>query len=201
MPNLKQELIRLGNVRPDLRPHLKPLLDKLASGRLEDAVKQINQETGRQLTVFEKADSRGAIIKILEGRNEVGFLSAADVRISTRELDEIWMEHARAGKPRPSRRRASYTRTECLEDFVQLQEKYPAIQKLWAVGYARLDEELRGKGIGKLLYKRLLALGVPHKAAFAPGICFGEETSPSALRVWKSLAREYPSVNYVLWGK
>lgn len=140
------------------------------------------------------------MIKILEGRTVVGQLTAADVYLNPRELDDLFMEYSRAGLPQPTRRRASYTKSECLEDYVALKQSYPVIERLWAVGYARLDEDLRGQGIGKLMFQKLLALGVSHKAAFAPGICFGEETSPSALRVWNSLSRTYPGEGYVLWG-
>jgi integrase len=75
----------------------------------------------------------------------------------------------------PQNMEAPYDRADCLTDYAYVSE----------------NEDVRV----------LLSLAAAHGAALAPGACFGEPTSESAYRVWRSLKRDYPHRGYVLWAR
>jgi len=72
------------------------------------------------------------------------------------------------------------------------------IEKAW---YSELDYRLRGQGHGKEMYRQAienLKRDHPGGFVFAPahlpaGPTAGTEAKPAAMRVWKSLAKEYPT--------
>ncbi len=70
---------------------------------------------------------------------------------------------------------------------------------LWRVGATWLPPKMRGYGLGRLLYERLLVLAAHHRAALVPDIC-GEagSTSIPAMRVWKRLVEEHASQGWVV---
>jgi hypothetical protein len=44
MSNFKDQLIRLGNKNPELRKHLRPVLDRISSRGIEEAIDSYDQE-------------------------------------------------------------------------------------------------------------------------------------------------------------
>lgn len=207
MTSLRSKTIRRAAAMPEGSPEREALLKVLAASgalaRLEAAVAAVATELGRDFRVFVQVSRSGGTIKILEGRRDVGNISAMSVHLTNREKDDFAMEQAGAGIPRPTRRRrraAAYGRSECLGDFAALREQRSSVEDLWFVGHVILEPVLRGRGLGKLLYAELIAQAARHKAAVGPGGCDDEPTSGDAFRVWKSLVRQFPHVGYVVWG-
>jgi len=102
----------------------------------------------------------------------------------------------------------------CVKDVEKLQAQghgepgadpdFPTLgPQLWAVGSSQVDQGFRGLGYGKMLYEALIEdigrqAGV--RGAFVGADeCAAGSTSKDAQRVWKSLARDYPSSGNVVY--
>ena len=70
------------------------------------------------------------------------------------------------------------------------------------VTLSRLEEDYRGKGLGLLMYEKLISESFSENEnmpfLFIPNYCHRRSTTAEALRVWKSLARKYDSEGDVL---
>ena len=67
---------------------------------------------------------------------------------------------------------------------------------------SELDDDMKGKGIGYQMYLKVAQEAFKRNNRksflFIPNYCHGSSTSSEALRVWKSLARKYPSKGEVI---
>tara|TARA_Y100000296_G_C5097082_1_gene217954 strand:- start:12 stop:509 length:498 start_codon:yes stop_codon:yes gene_type:complete len=82
--------------------------------------------------------------------------------------------------------------------------RWPSLgPQLFAVGNSEIDQAFRGQGWGKKMYKVLIdAIGkkAGDRGAFVGADeCAAGSTSKDAQRVWKSLARDYPSSGNVVY--
>lgn len=96
----------------------------------------------------------------------------------------------------------------CYEDMYKLIDLYPNLVRggkvyVVAIKSSKLARSARGKGYGVEMYLKFLEhtysmLQTPF--LFLPNYCETnqDETSDSALRVWKSLSRKYPSSGDVI---
>ena len=132
----------------------------------------------------------GLAVFLYKGSKRVGFIDAY-WRLSISSIED---ESRRAGKdPR--------WHLACYDDLRALgaEGRNP---KVLAVYGTQLDEDVRGKGVGKALYEALMAEAFDENGPFffVPMACWSSRlsTSPSALRVWASLARAYPSSGVVV---
>ena len=64
MSELKDQLIKIGESNPDLRPHLRPILDKVASRKVEAATSKF---TLKGTSSFLKMEGMDALEKALQG--------------------------------------------------------------------------------------------------------------------------------------
>lgn len=171
---------------------------------VEKRVAEVSANTNRALRVFAESSAKGGTIKIIEGRSTVGHVSAASMDLRGEALTEFFMAQAQAGIPRPTRGRrrlvANYGQEQCGKDFHALQQKYSSVTGMWFVGGSHLDSDLRGTGLGKVMYAAIVMQAAGHGCAVSPDVCKGERTSPDAYRVWRSLIRHFPSVGFVVWG-
>jgi hypothetical protein len=98
----------------------------------------------------------------------------------------------------------NYMDFHCVSDLIALASRNPRVwegtaMRIAEVDHSSLNASLRGKGLGVQMYLRYarehwdLNGGKPF--IFIPQSCNNEEgsTSDMALRVWRSLARKYPS--------
>ena len=89
---------------------------------------------------------------------------------------------------------------ECEDDWKGLARRvgYSRL-KLWFVGSTWLPPQLRGFGLGRLVYEQLLITAARRDAAIAPDRCgpFGS-TSKAAMRVWDRLVAVHPHQGYVI---
>jgi len=78
---------------------------------------------------------------------------------------------------------------ECYDALERLRRKQPHIQGIWVVPGAELfDPRLRGKGIGRVMYRHALEAADRAGAALVPHECLGGgTTSPAAKKAWKAL--------------
>ena len=72
-----------------------------------------------------------------------------------------------------------------------------------AVTFVRVRPELKGKGLGSVLYEIALynahdGFGTATQCALVPASAMGSSTSDEADRVWKSLARKHPHVGVAI---
>ena len=78
---------------------------------------------------------------------------------------------------------------ECYDALQRLHRKQPHIKGVWVVPGAELfDPRLRGKGIGRVMYRHALEAADRAGAALMPHECLGGgTTSPAAKKAWKAL--------------
>jgi GNAT superfamily N-acetyltransferase len=91
------------------------------------------------------------------------------------------------------------SRSPCESDLRKLLDQYgdAPLVDIWA---ASLLYPFQGQGLGKTMYEAVLDHYRKQGSCYAmPNHCVGGETSPDAMRVWKSLARKYPSEGECLW--
>jgi len=89
---------------------------------------------------------------------------------------------------------------DCARDFRALKRKLrrPGLT-LWAAGQTWLPAEMRGRGLGRLLYEQILVMAARRGAAVAPDACRpGGSTSDEAMRVWRRLAATHPHEGFVV---
>jgi GNAT superfamily N-acetyltransferase len=90
----------------------------------------------------------------------------------------------------------------CGHDVERLRERGFNPRAIYAIHQSHLEPSHRGHGLGKEMYKRAFEAMVKRSGGtvlVGPEECFiGSGTSKDALRVWDSLAREYPSSGRVL---
>lgn len=170
----------------------------------EKRITRFLQEAGLDdLTVAGKHSRRGATIKIIRGRKEVGYVTTADL-FDAASMRDHFMEMAAVGLPVPTRGgrpiRASYDKDACMADLRILSKRVGKDMGLWYVGGSWLNELLRGIGLGRLLYYEMAKIAAMYGNALAPDVCADEKTSPAAFRVWDSLRRDLPNEGYVFWG-
>ena len=132
----------------------------------------------------------GLAVFLYQGTKRVGFLDAYwRYSISSIERESRYSE----ADPK--------WHLACFDDLRALgaEGKSP---KILAVFGTQLDEGVRGKGAGKALYEALMAEAFDEAGPFffVPMACWSSRasTSSSALRVWASLARAYPSSGVVV---
>jgi GNAT superfamily N-acetyltransferase len=137
-----------------------------------------------------KQSRDGLAVFLYKGAKRVGFLDAY-WRYSISSIED------------ESRRAAVDPRWHlaCYDDLRALgaEGRHP---KILAVYGTQLDEDVRGKGVGKALYEALMAEAFDENGPFffVPMACWSSRssTSASAMRVWASLARTYPSSGVVV---
>ena len=89
-------------------------------------------------------------------------------------------------------------KNECKKESVRLAKKigYPDAIGLY-VKDTNIDDKYKGIGMGKAMYKLLAAILyqflIKYPFIMMPDFCNQSYTSPEALRVWKSLAKDFPS--------
>lgn len=136
------------------------------AGEFHRVVAEIEDETGLVAKVEAGADN--VKIELKRGTKMVGYFRASTVSPDSFQ----WKEAP----------------TDCKEAWSQI-GKPP----VWVIRGAELfDPDLRGKGLGKLLYKALFSYIASKKGVVGPNRCSGGNTSPDAQRVWKSLRSMYP---------
>jgi hypothetical protein len=95
-------------------------------------------------------------------------------------------------------------RAQCPEELTTLYKRHGAAP-VWKGWMTEIDYDLRRQGLGLKLYERaIVELKKKHPAGFyfIPSTCGkrGEGTTTGAAqRVWRSLARKYPSEGLCLW--
>ncbi len=88
----------------------------------------------------------------------------------------------------------------CQADVAAMHKAVP-LKGLYMVSGAFLPENMRGQGIGKMLYERALQEAAKRGCALIPEHCWHKGmTTPDAKRVWASLKRRFFSVGDVVWG-
>lgn len=96
---------------------------------------------------------------------------------------------------------------KCSEEMESLISSFPQLTKgglicVVEVAHSQLMEDYRNKGLGVRLYRELISYALSENNnqpyLFIPNYCHRRSTTPEALRVWKSLAREYESEGDVL---
>lgn len=88
----------------------------------------------------------------------------------------------------------------CQEDANAMRAQVP-LKGIYMVTASHLQEDMRGQGIGKLLYERALQEAASRGCAIMPEHCWKRGmTTPSALRVWASLKRRHFAVGDLVWG-
>lgn len=116
-------------------------------------------------------------------------------RLLPKGKEQAILERSRwsaANEPRAIRRRY-----DCTSDWPKAQRA--GVTRLASVNAARLEVNLRNRGIGRAGYDALLAWAASHGAALIPARCIGMSTSPAAERTWRALLRDYPSSGSMAW--
>jgi predicted GNAT family acetyltransferase len=137
-----------------------------------------------------KQSRDGLAVFLYQGSKRVGFLDAY-WRYSISSIED----ESRRAATDPRRHLA------CYDDLRALgaEGRYPKILEVYGT---ELDESVRGKGAGKALYEALMAEAFDENGPFffVPSACGSSRssTSASAMRVWASLARAYPSSGVVV---
>ncbi len=137
-----------------------------------------------------KQSRDGLAVFVYKGAKRVGFLDAY-WRYS---ISSVYDESQRAAKD-------SKWHLACYDDLRALgaEGRHPKILSVYGT---QLDEDVRGKGVGKALYEALMAEAFDEHGPFffLPMACWSSRssTSASAMRVWASLARTYPSSGVVV---
>jgi len=96
----------------------------------------------------------------------------------------------------------------CSDDMYKLIDRYPKLVKgdkvyVVSIKSSKIAKSVRGKGYGVEMYLKFLEHTysmIQTPFLFIPNYCESvqDETSDSALRVWKSLSRKYPSSGDVI---
>jgi GNAT superfamily N-acetyltransferase len=163
MSELRNALIKLGYANPELRVHLRPVLDHLVLTASADVSFRVKAQMGQ------------IVIQMYMGTKKIGWLNLHET-LSARD---------------------------CQSDIDALEAQGYKSYKIWQVVQSRIEEEFRGQGLGKELYRKALEeVGRRHGRSFVvPYACTmgSGSTSKDALRVWTSLAREYPSSGLVFY--
>ena len=90
---------------------------------------------------------------------------------------------------------------KCSEDMIRLLKPDQSHINVLEVLDVEIDVSLRGQGFGNQIYieaAKEYFKQIRKPFLFIPNYCTFENTSPSALRVWKSLTRKYPSSGDVI---
>lgn len=98
---------------------------------------------------------------------------------------------------------------KCSEEMESLISSFPQLKSpnsdlicVVEVAHSQLMADYRNKGLGVRLYRELISYALSENNnqpyLFIPNYCHRRSTTPEALRVWKSLAREYESEGDVL---
>jgi hypothetical protein len=122
-----------------------------------------------------RSNSDAATVVVYVGPKKVGVLS-------TNWTSDRWADH-------------------CTADITKMREKYPQVgTNLLMVYGAEILEEHRGKHIGRSMYEAMMAEMFKQRGPFLflPMRCGGSGTSADAMRVWQSLAKDYPTNGNVL---
>ena len=109
------------------------------------------------------------------------------------EIEGVWLESLRTME------QSSHRCDDSLR-ALGLAEGDPVLE----VGYVNLLYAFQGHGLGRLLYEMLMQEAFDQRGPFffVPMMCEkGGDTSPEALRVWYSLARDYPSRGFDPYGE
>lgn len=91
MKNLKKQLIRLGNTNPDLRKHLRPILDKISKKKWSlktreeklQVIKMVQSKLKRELNRL------AGVLTVEEGPSLRGYMSPFQFHITSDDFKEI----------------------------------------------------------------------------------------------------------------
>jgi len=88
----------------------------------------------------------------------------------------------------------------CERFEAELERRYPDLVGAPRVVAARtyVERSLQGKGLGRRIYETFMAESFRTNGpfVFAPDLCNDGVTSSKAMRVWRSLAKDYPSSGF-----
>ena len=184
---LRSRIVRLAYVRPDLRPHLLPLVSDRVAEEFGPRVPMMTGPTG-PLKYRVKADSGGVLVAVYAGSRRV----AAMLAHSHGNMNNL----------------------KCSAEAFELLERHPELEDTsrprwvaWGVEVPRVkllsvtrsdvyDEAMRGHGIGREMYLTVMREWFDREGPFLfmSDACGPVgSTSDLAKRVWKSLASRFPS--------
>jgi len=133
------------------------------------------------------------------GERWIGFQVVATKKTRGRPKAYGWLQAYVARFPKHDPHMAESTYPQCEQDWRALSDEVGHRLALWYVGTTFLPPELRGYGLGRLLYEQLLIVAARRRAAIVPDRCgtFGT-TSKDAMRVWERLVQAHPHRGYVV---
>lgn len=184
VPHMEEEFVKDGTVIDSLKKKAERFGPNTPLMETEDA----------KVRYRVKSNSRGIAVAVYYGRKKIGGMNAF-----TKKYPE--------------------TEKACSDDVWALLERYPQVENTsrdrWVPsdGVPRTntralqvykafitDESKQGMGIGRAMYLAVMAewYNKVGPFLFMPMACSGSGTSQAALRVWKSLARDFPSSGNVI---
>lgn len=187
--DLRSRTIRLAYARPDLRGELLPVL-----GRRAD--EQFGPRTPlgvEDLTYRVKAGYGGVLVAVYAGSRRVGSVDAysrghiPDMRCASDVMELVGRHPEVEDTSRPR--------------WVRSDGRAVPRVRVLAVSESRVDESVRGRGVGRSMYVALMRAWFDRVGPFLfmPDECgIVGVTSEDARRVWRSLSSRYPSSGLVL---
>jgi len=177
---------------------------KISRGQLQEIVRRITESDSYIGDLQDHVNylyETGAIVDALEVRFSSGqVMLTRDVNGDEDTVGEFYsQEEFYSGEPLDDFRTVLNLERECEEAYIEVRDEFPGAG-LEVINYAMLhDDDLWGKGIGKLAYQQLIHDAGKDGNVIVPHWCsHGGTTSGQARRLWDKLRSGYQTTGPIL---